>query len=58
MASLKESLRVQAEEQAEEMAKVRDHVTKLTELGGGWFSKKRTLRGGGTLPMPGRVGMP
>ena len=34
---------VKTQEQMEEMQKVRDHVTRLSTLGGG---KKRTLRGG------------
>jgi len=47
VAGLKEHLHKQAQEQMEEMQKVRDHVTRLSTLGGGFFSKKRTLRGGG-----------
>merc|ERR1712167_69295 len=50
VATLKEHLHKQAHEQMEEMAKVRDHVTRLSTLGGGFFSKKRTLRGGGAPP--------
>merc|ERR1712167_365254 len=42
VATLKEHLHKQAHEQMEEMAKVRDHVTRLSTLGGGFFSKKRT----------------
>jgi kinesin family protein 5 len=47
VAGLKEHLHKQAQEQMGEMQKVRDHVTRLSTLGGGFFSKKRTLRGGG-----------
>jgi len=52
VAGLKEALHSQAQQQMEEMQLVRDHVTRLSTMGGGWFSKKRTLRGGGAPAPP------
>jgi kinesin family protein 5 len=52
VANLKEHLHKQAQVQVEEMATVREHVTRLSTMGGGWFSKKRTLRGGGGRAAP------
>jgi len=49
VAALKESLQKQAHEQLNEMGQVREHVNRLSTLGGGMFGKK-TMRGGGAVP--------